>query len=444
MYSTEYPQTKNLASPGSRPSTPLACPSHLKCNLRVVGLPSSDCLPEAHKTFLKLKKWPAGDFTMGIPPGQKSDNSPHPLSGITSDGGVVVMVPRTEVQKDHTRKIQALFSVANWFYEVNEPVRAFHIMGVIGGLLREGRHLDLTTPLISVNPDSFPLEVSGLEGSTPKRRARRGRHGITSYGKRMVRSGTYLLEKRSQEKTMAFLTTTLPVLFPDEYLLVLEKWSVIQNRFMKEICRELRRNGLSEDWVAVTEIQEKRYREYGNICPHLHIVFQGKKSRYCKQWAISKEWLNATWERVLSNILSREIEAPMSTRVECVRKSAVGYLGKYMSKGDCFLLEIIEENPDLPLPTAWYGCSDELKERVKEKSSTYREPWIELLMDDFEYYVEKGVVSGFRIHAKLTSRKTGAEFTKCIGVSGRFLVNNWQEILVRDYLLMRRKRSNPS
>jgi hypothetical protein len=55
-----------------------------------------------------------------------------------------------------------------------------------------------------------------------------------------------------------------------------------------------------------------------------------------------------------------------ATRIEIVRDSAAGYLGKYMSKGEDDIQKILEANPELieALPHTWYNLTCEARKAV--------------------------------------------------------------------------------
>lgn len=206
-----------------------------------------------------------------------------------------------------------------------------------------------------------------LEKKNKASRKPRGFGGITSHGKRMVRSGCVLLEKQVGKRCLAFFTATLPSLPRLEMLAVVERWSEIVRRFNEEIIRELKRRELNPQLVGVTEIQEKRFAKEGLAVPHLHLLFQGRRDR-SQPWVIRPEWFRQKWEAVLGNILKRPIDLPSATRVESVRKSAMGYMAKYMSKGGKVLNQIQESDQPCKLPSAWWHMTDTLRSEIKKKT----------------------------------------------------------------------------
>lgn len=165
------------------------------------------------------------------------------------------------------------------------------------------------------------------------KRAKRGSNGITGRQRRVLKWALASLEKRSPHKTLVFATLTVPTVTPEECAIVQDRWPKIVKNFVQELKRELRRNSLDGVVLGCTEIQSERYRREGLAVPHLHLCYRGRKSAR-GPWAISYEWIRETFVRVLRNSTglvfgySRAVE-----NVQCVKRSVVAYLSKYLSKG---------------------------------------------------------------------------------------------------------------
>lgn len=199
-----------------------------------------------------------------------------------------------------------------------------------------------------------------------KRVTKRGSKGITSYGKKMVRSGVTLLEEKHGRSRLGFLTLTVPTLSPEKYPEMVRLWPESLRQYKQELSRELQRHGLDSNLVYSTEIQEKRFWRYGVALPHAHVVFQARAKG--KHYPISTQWYANAWGRILSNLLDCPVDTSAATRIERPRKSVAAYLSKYMSKGGKELEKIKATGDDVVLPSSWWGMTNELRREVKQKT----------------------------------------------------------------------------
>lgn len=251
-------------------------------------------------------------------------------------------------------------------------------------------------------------------------RAKRGVKGITTYGKKMVKSAAVLLERQLGRRCLMFGTATLPALTPEEFILVCESWSELTRQFFQELQRLLARRGLSTDYVQVTELQEERFLKWGQIAPHLHWVCQSRETPY-EDYAIKPDEIRRLWERLLSNLLGRRVDGKAATRIEAPKKPVGKELGKYMSKGGKLVYAIECEGRENELPSAWWGASKELKRAVKES--------IVELTDHRALYLDKnlakmqlaGLISFRKIYREITDPNTGQSYERCVGVTGWFV-----------------------
>jgi len=196
--------------------------------------------------------------------------------------------------------------------------------------------------------------------------SRRGKNGITKYGRNMVESAATILEESIGKQNLSFITCTLPSLEPAELIELTNLWSELSRQFLQRLRRLMESKGLNPDnYVYCTEIQEKRYLNRGEIAPHFHILIQGKFPN--GHWLIHYDELAYEWEQSLSHFLGRPVDCSSATRIERIRKSAANYLGKYMSKGGP-IIDLIKENgyADI-LPLSWWGASLCLKRQVKRR-----------------------------------------------------------------------------
>jgi hypothetical protein len=191
-------------------------------------------------------------------------------------------------------------------------------------------------------------------------RAPRGSRGITSHGRRMVRSACTLLERKYGKACLVFFTATIPQLPDDEMRTISAKFSECVRQFRQSWQREAVKRGLDPEMVHVVELQDKRFAATGYAVPHLHAVFQGRTDSR-SMWAIWVQKFDELWERAVSAVLGRSIKMPAACNTKQVRKSAANYLGKYCSKGSASVKRVAKWGKKMPLPTSWYGVTNALR-----------------------------------------------------------------------------------
>lgn len=206
-----------------------------------------------------------------------------------------------------------------------------------------------------------------VSGTKSAHRGKYGGKGITGYGKKMVRSGAKILQEEWGLKCTGFGTLTLPSFSYEDMATIADSWGVLVKRFFEEFKREQCRNGGDERYVCVTEIQESRFINSGELGLHIHFVYKARQSAYDTNWFISANWCRHTWRRILANRLGHVCADIPSPRCELklVRRDAAGYLGKYMSKGGKILARIKEAMPALALPGQWWGCDAGTRRDIK-------------------------------------------------------------------------------
>jgi len=199
--------------------------------------------------------------------------------------------------------------------------------------------------------------------------SKRGSNGITPYGSKLVRNGSYLLQKSYGRSRLSFLTLTIPPLGLDGWEQLLGNWSRLVDRFSQWLRRRLVANGLPPHIVGCVEVQEKRLEKYSEPGYHLHLLFVGALKPW--QWKLTPKEIRREWLSLLSQFSGQYLSFSIHGSVEnlkSVRSSAQGYLGKYMSKGVHTLRRLIVTCPSLSLPPTWYVCSSALRRRIKSQT----------------------------------------------------------------------------
>lgn len=290
-------------------------------------------------------------------------------------------------------------------------------------------------------PTFTATDLTGWDYETEKhgpsaraKRERKGKGGISPYGTKSVRSGTHCLQNAYGRQRLGFLTLTLPN--SDRYLPIwCEQWAEIVRKFNQELQRELERQDAPAHVIGVTEIQLKRSKQLGYPVPHLHACYvawdgktyiKGAKNTLGgrkKQHYISHAKMQAIFARVLANEVERitgEVVNPdeLNPRVEvkAVKKSAEGYLGKYMSKGGKDVKQFLDQQPDrTDLPTHWWHCTKGLRTILKGLITELPPEWIEAALTQMEDLKALGIV---RYARDITKEIGGVE--RLLGKSFRF------------------------
>lgn len=207
-------------------------------------------------------------------------------------------------------------------------------------------------------------EAVAAEHETP---VRYGAHGITPYGARRVRNGAHLLERGRQKSVAVFATCTVPALPLEDMQLIHENWHKVVETYRRKLTRKLRDKGLSGESVTVSEVQEKRYERTGFPVLHIHTVFRGKTA--AGAWAVSTKEHDQMWYDALSYGARNAIPSVRSScNLQRVKKSAEGYLGKYMSKGTKVVAKLVADGFCGWLPKQWWAMSRTLAARIDQET----------------------------------------------------------------------------
>lgn len=220
---------------------------------------------------------------------------------------------------------------------------------------------------VAVGAEAQP-EALGLSiAPNSKRPPRYGLSGLPAAGRKQVSRSLALLEEN--RGLLSFWTVSLPT----DALIALgraDTWPVFQDRVRKELVRKLQGAGLPALLVGVVELQPKRSLAAGFPCPHLHLVFQGRRSRGTG-WVLSPSDLDAVIQVALA---TAGVQAPpgidaaswlaTAGNVQPVRKSVRAYLSKYMTKGSGDTERWRGTEAENLLPRQWWMWSRPMREFV--------------------------------------------------------------------------------
>jgi hypothetical protein len=377
---------------------------YIKTMIRIL----SQVSPEKRKGQFVAKVYPSGDFTIGrsVPP--KKDRGLDPLGGIEDHElfGICFTNRFPEIEPDGLE----LWKIAQEYEKAGNEALAYRFGQRAGHVLSADDHCQGAPA---------PMGLSDTINSHNQKNAR-GQTGITSYGKRMLRSCAAVLEQKFGRECLTFGTATLPTLSEGDLTLVNANWSDLVRKFFQELGRLLVRRGLSADYCFCTEIQLKRFERWGQICPHLHWVCQGRESR-SHFWAIVPGELRDLWSRILSNLLGRNVDCSSATRIEKPRKSLNKELGKYLSKGGDATTKIINAGRSTELPSAWWGASKALKQEVKRQIVRLTGEACEAFIDSLDELRNSGRLVYRLIEVEMTDPRTQQPYTFTAGVTGWLL-----------------------
>lgn len=255
------------------------------------------------------------------------------------------------------------------------------------------------------------------EEATLKPRNPYGEKGITSYGKKAVECSAKIIQDKFTKRKIGFGTATLPNLSPDAQIKVFENWGEIVRRFFQKLKRHWEKKGQKLWYSAVTEVQEKRFRDTNVPYLHLHWVYNSKIGR---EWICTANDFRRYWRASVSEIAGnkctkRGIPEDWNGSIDCkpVTKSASAYLGKYMSKG-CKVVETMREKGWNAFPKQWWSVSSNVRKAFKASIVSLSSEVCSWLINDMYALGQKGLLHGCK---EITIQMDGKPFI--VGYCGR-------------------------
>ena len=196
-------------------------------------------------------------------------------------------------------------------------------------LLEEAAAVVSERPEAPEGPEALGLSPARNSEQDPEPSQRYGMRGLTAEGAKAIRRATAALEERRSQ--LAFWTVTLP----DDAMRAIQEadaWAAFQDAIRHRLRLALRRRGMPPLAVAVTELHPKRTRETGRPCPHLHVVFVGRKTRW-HAWALDRWQLDSIISQAARAATGQPCNLQAAGNVQPVRRSVSRYLGAYITKG---------------------------------------------------------------------------------------------------------------
>lgn len=246
-----------------------------------------------------------------------------------------------------------------------------------------------------VSKDESPLFIN-CPKSSREIRGKYGSHGITSFGRKVVKNASMLLERRYGRRRLGFVTCTLPNLPEAIHKRLNGKWGELVRRFYQKLKRQLEKISKPFIYVGVTEIQEKRFRSSGIPAPHLHFVYLCRSSRNSRYWLYICQ-IHRAWNEALRETIAlcgypftmSPLPGWGGVHAKTVRKSASAYLGKYISKG-CKVLEEMKEAGWTEFPKQWWTACKACKKMFKDACVSLKDAECKAIFYNYEHYLHEG------------------------------------------------------
>lgn len=260
------------------------------------------------------------------------------------------------------------------------------------------------------------------EKNKPRTHRRHGLNGIGSKGKRKLRNGCAILERKYGKSRLTFATVTIPKLNEPDREYLHENWGDFCYSWQKEMRREAERNGFPDlQIVMCTEIQEKRFKTYGDVYLHLHAVWCGRPEGNYKYY-ITADRAREITQRLLVTILGRRSRQELTTvqlgginnlssasqtssttiptprlHLTNVKKSAARYLSKYLSKGGKILEEVKAKGLANSLPKQWWNMTRKLSKVCEDAKQKLDCTLSEFIIDNYQELIRMRALDFFRL-----------------------------------------------
>lgn len=246
-----------------------------------------------------------------------------------------------------------------------------------------------------------PLGLSSGEvlKKTPKTRARS--RSMTKRMARRIRNTAHILQTKYGHHNLSFLTLTLPNLSREDLGKCSKDWGAMVHKFQVWLRYRCERRGFPLEYVYCTEVQLERLEKRHEYALHLHMVFRG---RYAKSssWAVTPLQARKEWVRCIKSVLGHgNFRRNALENLQQVRKSAAGYLSKYLSKCCVPLSPEDEECTENSISINWGGYSRNLCRELNQaaisiRSDGSRGAFARNFIRGIPWMLEQGIVAFYK------------------------------------------------
>lgn len=201
---------------------------------------------------------------------------------------------------------------------------------------------------------------------------RRGTKGMSGYGAQMVKAAGHLIQQQYPNHRKTLGTITLPPMSDEARREVVAMWPLLTRELLTWLNRRLKRRGLPQAVVSVTEIQPKRLAESGEGSLHWHLLWlnhPGKKGNWAVDPCDVRAWLQGVLQRRIPSYSAGHI----NVNTKPVEGTIAAYMAKYMSKGKQSVDEAMKDWGHGLCPRTWWNMTAPLRKAVKAATLRGRE-----------------------------------------------------------------------
>lgn len=208
-----------------------------------------------------------------------------------------------------------------------------------------------------------PLDLVNPAKSHTKRSIRGGL-GITTYGRRMLRSGVHILRERYPNHPLTLGTLTLPPLQSSDRRELSGHWGEVVRQTIQWITRQLIRKGLPPLVLSCSEIQPKRLETDKGAYLHLHLVWVNPPTAP-EEWGVDADGLRVFWSSLVRRMVDNPSLPVPNIDLRMVRGDVAREISKYVSKGSDCLRKASQDLGIENMPRTWWNMSKALRDLVK-------------------------------------------------------------------------------